>query len=153
MIVYRLSKEPFNHDLSGKSAELAGGRWNSMGIPILYTSKNRSLCTAEIAVHTPLGIVPKEYYLITIEINLETLEEIKLQDLPDNWKSSPSIPKTKEIGDHFIKKNASLVLKVPSAVVQEEYNYLVNPNHVLFSQVKILEIEPFKFDIRLFRKN
>ena len=61
MIVYRLCKSIYKKDLSGKGAEIAGGRWNSKGYAILYTSESRSLCTAEIAVHTPLGNVPADY--------------------------------------------------------------------------------------------
>ena len=64
MKVYRLSKAQFANDLSGKGAELAGGRLNSKGLPMLYTSSSRALCTAEIAVHTPLGIVPTDYVII-----------------------------------------------------------------------------------------
>ena len=58
MIVFRLCKSMFKDDLSGRGAEIAGGRWNNRGRPMLYTAENRALCTAEIAVHTPLGIVP-----------------------------------------------------------------------------------------------
>ena len=68
MIVFRLSKSRFSKDLSGRGAELAGGRWNSKGLPMLYTSSSRALCTAEIAVHSPLGIVPMDYEIIEIEI-------------------------------------------------------------------------------------
>lgn len=150
MIVFRLCKQKYKNDLSGKGSELAGGRWNSTGIPILYTSSNRALCTTEIAVHTPLGIMPKAYYLISIEIPNNSITEIQLQDLPDNWNSSPSLPSTKDIGDAFVANNMTLVLKVPSAVVQGEYNYLINPNHKLFNQVRVLNIEPFEFDKRLF---
>ena len=68
MIVYRLTKAKYSHDRSGKGAEKTGGRWNSKGIPVVYTSESRALCTSEIAVHTPLGILPHDYMLITIEI-------------------------------------------------------------------------------------
>ena len=57
MIVYRLSKSKYSADLSGKGAEKAGGRWNSKGVAMVYTSASRALCTAEVAVHVPLGIV------------------------------------------------------------------------------------------------
>ncbi|NQU32919.1 MAG: RES family NAD+ phosphorylase [Bacteroidetes bacterium] len=69
MIVYRLTKAKYSNDLSGKGAAKTGGRWNSKGIPVVYTCESRALCTSEIAVHTPLGILPLDYMLITIEIS------------------------------------------------------------------------------------
>ena len=153
MIVYRLCKKKHRNDLSGREAELGGGRWNSKGMAILYTSENRALCTAEIAVHTPLGIVPSEYYLITLELPKKTIiHQVFVKDLPKNWKKFPHIPETKTIGDDFIQENKYLVLKTPSAVIQEEYNYLINQNYRDFDKVKIKNIEPFEFDLRLFNR-
>ncbi|MGB3529846.1 MAG: RES family NAD+ phosphorylase, partial [Saprospiraceae bacterium] len=68
MIVFRLSKSIYAHDLTGKGAEKSGGRWNSKGTALLYCSESRALCTAEIAVHTPLGNVPLDYELISVEL-------------------------------------------------------------------------------------
>ncbi len=151
MIVYRLSKEQYKNDLSGKGAEKAGGRWNSKGSAMLYTSASRALCTAEVAVHTPLGVVPKDYHLVTIEfpdsVPIHTLE---LNDLPADWKSFPHLHATQEIGDQFIAKGQFVVMKVPSAVIHGDYNYLINPLHALFPQIKIVTTEPFGFDERLF---
>lgn len=152
MIVYRLSKQKYSDDLTGIGAELAGGRWNHKGTRVLYTSDSRALCTAEIAVHTPMGLVPKDYFLITIEIpdNLE-MDELKKEDLPKNWRDFPYSGKTQEIGEDFINKRDILILKVPSAVVQGDYNYLINPSHKDFKKIKIKNKEPFSFDERLFK--
>ena len=152
MIVYRLIKEKYKNDLSGKGAEKAGARWNSKGKAMLYTSESRSLCTAEVAVHTPLGNIPLNYFLLEIEIpdNIKFIE-IKNEDLPSDWKSLPHSNSTQLIGDEFLDKGKYLFLKVPSVVVQGDYNYLVNPTHKLFSEVKIHKSEPFHFDERLFR--
>jgi RES domain-containing protein len=68
MNVYRLSKAIHANDLSGKGAEKNGGRWNSHGLPMIYTSQSRALCIAEVAVHLPMGILPEDYRLITIDI-------------------------------------------------------------------------------------
>jgi RES domain-containing protein len=151
MIIYRLSHRKFKHDLSGKGAEIAGGRWNSKGVPMLYTADSRALCTAEIAVHTPLGIVPKDYFLITIEIPAHT-KVLEVKELPENWKAFPHLHQTQEIGDAFIRDGKYLVMKAPSAVVQGDFNYLINPNHRMAHQVKIIQTEPYSFDERLFRK-
>ncbi len=151
MIVYRLSRSKYSKDLSGKGAELSGGRWNSKGIPLLYTGESRALCTAEIAVHTPLGNIPLDYEISSIIIPDDTVFlNLPLATLPAGWKSIPHSHNTQEIGDQFIRENKFLVMKVPSVVVQEEYNYLINPNHKDFDGIIIQSIEAFNFDERLF---
>ena len=151
MIVFRLSKSKHSKDLSGKGAEKFGGRWNSKGVAIVYTSDSRALCTAEIAVHTPLGILPFDYEIATIHIPDNTIiPELELSELPKNWKSIPHAHSTQEIGDKFIDDDQFLLIKVPSAVVQGEFNYLINPSHADFKSISIQKTEPFNFDERLF---
>jgi RES domain-containing protein len=151
MIVFRLSKSKYALDISGKGAEQSGGRWNSKGITLLYTSESRALCTTEIAVHTPLGNIPLDYQIVSIEIPDDIkVEELLASELPEDWKSLPHSHSTQEIGDKFVHTNKFLVLKVPSVVVQEEYNFLINPNHKDFKRIHIKLIEPFNFDGRLF---
>lgn len=153
MIVYRLSRGPYRNDLSGKGAELAGGRWNSKGTAMLYTSESIALCTVEVAVHMPLGIVPKDYHLVTIELPEDVpVSEIFEDKLPTSWKSFPHANVTQEMGDRFVQEGDFLVLKVPSATVQGTFNYLVNPRHPAFPKVRITHSEPFTFDKRLFIK-
>lgn len=153
MIVFRLSKSKYSKDLSGSGAEKTGGRWNSKGKALIYTSSSRALCVAEIAVHTPFGILPKDYELIAIGIPDETsTQEIKKSDLPKDWHSFPHSNSTQTFGDTFISQNKYLVLKVPSAVVQGDFNYLINPKHPDSTKIKIISIESFQFDERLFIK-
>jgi RES domain-containing protein len=151
MIVYRLCKEKRKNDLSGKGSELTGGRWNSKGIAMLYTSESRALCTTEIAVHSPLGIIPSHYWIITIEFP-DTIDTLEIDEtaLPADWNTFPHQHCTQALGDDFITTGKYLVMKAPSAVVQGDFNYLINPAHSLFVQVKIKETEPFEFDERLF---
>ncbi|WP_347157006.1 RES family NAD+ phosphorylase [Pontibacter chitinilyticus] len=153
MIVYRLSRGKFRNDLSGKGAELAGGRWNSKGVALLYTSESIALCTVEIAVHMPLGIIPADYYLIRISFPDDTsIKELAPEMLPADWQSFPHANSTQDIGDAFVFENEYLVFKVPSASVQGTYNYLLNPRHHDFQKVNILDAVPFEFDKRLFVK-
>ncbi|MCF8302942.1 MAG: RES family NAD+ phosphorylase [Bacteroidales bacterium] len=152
MIVFRLCKSKYAHDLSGRGAELAGGRWNSKGVPMIYTSESRALCTAEIVVHTPLGIIPLDYSLVSIEFPDDAVFEFQRPYLPENWKSIPHGNATQKLGDEFISNAEYLVLKVPSAIVEDEYNYLLNPNHQAIHNVKIIKIEAFEFDSRLFNR-
>ncbi len=153
MIVYRLAKSKYILDLSGKGAEKTGGRWNSKGVAVVYTSESRALCMAEIAVHVSLGIVPNHYEIASIQIpGSVNIHEISTHELQIGWKSIPHSGKTQEVGDNLIKENKYLVLKVPSAVVTGDFNYLINPNHKTFDKVKIVKTERFTFDDRLFLK-
>lgn len=153
MIVYRLTKGKYHLDLSGKGAELYGGRWNSKGVPILYTSESRALAFAEIAMHIPMGIVPKDYFLISIDIP-DTASILRLTDadMPADWRSNPHSNTTQQIGDQFVAENKLLVLQVPSAVVPGDYNFLVNPNHPKSNNVKVISSEPFEFDSRFVKR-
>jgi len=152
MIVYRLSKSKYSADLSGKGAEKAGGRWNSKGVAMVYTSASRALCTAEVAVHVPLGIVPADYELVTIDIPDDSVTEAHIRDLPVDWQSFPHSNSTQKFGDRFVHEGKFLVLKVPSVVVQGEYNFLINPKHEEAAKVRVVNKEPFLFDKRLFIK-
>lgn len=151
MIVYRLTKSKYANDLSGRGAALSGGRWNSKGIAMLYTSESRALCTAELAVHTAMGNLPTDYVLVTIYIPEDiTIEEINKNQLTPDWKSFPHPDSTQRSGDHFVRDNRTPVLKVPSAVVPGDYNYLINPAHGDAQKLRIIKTEPFGFDGRLF---
>lgn len=150
MIVYRLSRSSYSYDLSGKGAEIAGGRWNSKGVAIIYTGENIALCMAEVAVHMPLGLVPKEYELIWIEIPDSEIQELKKTEFPENWREMLSMYETQKIGNEFILNSSKMILKVPSMVVQGQFNYLINPNHKNSKKIKIKKVEPFRFDERLF---
>jgi len=153
MNVFRLSKSRFADDLSGKGAEKSGGRWNSKGTALVYTSASRALCTTEIAVHTPLGNLPLDYKIITIGIPDDIpIQEILKEELPSDWKSIPHAHSTQVIGDRFVSEGIFPVLKVPSVVVQDEFNYLINPAHADSRMIRIIAIEPFNFDERLFIK-
>lgn len=148
MVIYRLAKEIYADDLSGRGAEIAGGRWNSKGSPALYTGQSIALCVTEIAVHIPLGIIPKDYRLVHIEI--PDFDFFEPKRLPKDWNIFPHPDSTQKIGDKFLKENKFVLMKVPSAAVQGEFNYIINPRHKNFSEVKIKKIEKFTFDDRLF---
>ena len=152
MILFRLSKSAFAGDLTGKGAELTGGRWNSAGTPMIYTSSSRSLCVLEVAVHTPLGNLPSDYTLTTYQLpdHLGYAEEV-ISKLPADWNSYPHPHFTQLIGDTFIKQKKHLLLKVPAAVAEGDSNYLINPLHPDIKHVKVKSVKDFHFDKRLFR--
>ena len=149
MIVYRLSRGKYARDLSGKGAEMYGGRWNSKGTPLIYTSQSRSLTFAEISMHIPLGIIPKDYYQVTIRIpDTAGILELREPDFPADWRSNPHSDSTQKIGDQFSVELKKLALRVPSAVVPGDFNYLINPRHPQMKEVTIVDVEPFEFDSR-----
>jgi len=146
MIVYRLARHKYARDLSGKGAELTGGRWNSRGVPMLYTGESRALCTVEVSVHVPLGIMPDDYHLIQILIPDELhMIEVDPDKLDDNWKSIPHHHSTQQIGDKWAIEKQSAILTVPSVVVPGDFNYLINPMHPDAGQIQLLKIEVFGF--------
>lgn len=153
MIVYRLLRKVHRDALSGVGAQAASGRWNSRGIPMVYTSPSRALCTAEVAVSLPLGIVPLDFDIITISIpdDIE-VQEINPETLPPRWRLLPFDHKTQLIGDKFIVEGLYLVMKVPSAVIPGEFNHLINPKHQEIRLVEVIRREPYEFDERFFNR-
>jgi RES domain-containing protein len=152
MNTFRIAQNQYAHDLSGKGAELFGGRWNSIGIPLLYSSQHRSLCILEHLAHLPEGAFLNGYSLITIEFpDSSTVQEINLAHLSNDWKNNPISPDTRKLGNKFAEDCQCLALKVPSVLVPAEFNILLNPRHPDFKLVKLVLIEPFVYDERLVR--
>ncbi len=153
MLVYRLSKKKFSTVLSGEGAAITGGRWNSKGNAVIYTSNNCALSLLEKYVHLPSGIMPKDFVMISIHIpNEVSRKKIDIKTLPPDWQNTGEIKKTKMIGDNFVARNSACILQVPSAIVPGEFNYLINPDHPDFSKIKIVERFTFPFDDRLFNQ-
>lgn len=150
MRVYRLTRKKYADDLSGYGASLYGNRWNSKGIFMLYTAESRALALLEVLVHIRLENLPSDYVMVEIEIPEECeIAEISVDELNANWKVFPHLRNTQIIGDDFINRREKLLCKVPSAVVENEYNYLVNPFHPEFKKVKIIAVKAFPVDDRL----
>jgi RES domain-containing protein len=152
MEVFRLTKEKYATILSGKGAAFAGARWNSPGVELIYTSANRSLAMAEVAVHLTLATLPSDFMIMTIHIpNNLKMKKITTSELPPNWSGFPPPSSNQAIGDKFVTDNKYCVLQIPSAVTQGDFNFLINPNHPDFMQIKIVGVEKFPFDNRIFR--
>lgn len=149
MIVYRILNELYKEDISGNGAAINGSRWNSKNIKMLYTGEYISLSMLESLVHLRKIDIPEKQYLVTIQIPDVEFQDIKLSKLKDKWQQH--INYTQWIGDQFIKNNEALVLKVPSAIVPQEHNFLINPLHATFKKVKIVNTELLELDKRLFQ--
>ncbi|MCW3788342.1 RES family NAD+ phosphorylase [Plebeiibacterium sediminum] len=146
--VFRICKTKFSTELKGSGAFYCGGRWNSIGNFVLYTSSSVSLSMLEVLVHVSVETWPDDMSLVTIIIPAGSVEELDVNSLLDQWRKLPSSEYAQKIGDKWIEDNNSLVLKVPSVLNPKEYNYLINPNHTLCTKIKIESIIPWSFDPR-----
>jgi RES domain-containing protein len=131
---------------TGEGARLYGGRWNSQDVSVVYVAEHRSLAMLELLVHMRK---PKDYELYSVKFDESLVQELAAENLPSNWDVEPPTTETQEIGDNWVLSATSAVLSVPSAVVPEERNYLLNPRHADFGQIKIDSPVPCYFDPRL----
>ena len=152
MQLFRIAKTQHIRSLSGTGAMLYGGRWNRKNIPIIYTSENRSLATLEYLVHVPLSITPRDLSMAVLEIPDDiSPEQISIDDLSNDWRDYPAPPELAELGSKWALAKSSLLMRVPSAVVMNEFNVLINPLHPDIARVAIARVEKFVFDRRLLR--
>ena len=153
MILYRASKSKYSKKLSGEGAKEAGGRWNSKGIPIIYTAENEALCQLETLAHFNLTETPNGYKLISIYApDTISTKTVQLSDLPKDWNSIPYKKVSQKIGDELYRENKYLLLKVPSVSAETCFNCLINPDNPEFKKIKIMKIEDFGIDKRLIHK-
>lgn len=145
MILYRCSLLKWVHDLTGTGAYLHGGRWNSPGTRLVYTAENNVLAAFEVALRIPLDQISKNYVMVPIDVPEDT--DIYAPELPKNWNSD--IKLSRQLGDAFAKEGSHLLMKVPSALITDSYNFLINPRHALIKKVKTKEPRTILFDKRL----
>ncbi len=151
MEVFRLTRKKNLIELSGKGAATFGARWNFKGTEIIYTAQSRALAMAEVAVHLSISTLPSDFVMLTINIpEIIFVEILDTQRLQKDWNVFPHSFTTQVIGDQFIKENKNCILKVPSAVVKGDYNYLINPYHEDFKKIEIIDVTDFPFDKRIF---
>ncbi|MCK5780991.1 MAG: RES family NAD+ phosphorylase [Flavobacteriales bacterium] len=149
--VFRIANSRHADDLSGEGAYLFGGRWNSEGVRMLYTSESSSLSILEVLAYVSnKTFAIKE--IVTIEVPNNSIREIPLGSLAKEWDNIPASNYTKSIGDAWSKSLESLILIVPSVINPSEQNILINPLHPSFSEVRIVSKEVFSFDRRLLNK-
>ena len=145
MIVYRCSLLKWADDLSGTGSYLHGGRWNSPGTRLIYTAENNVLAAFEVALRIPLDQISKNYVMIPIEVPDDT--EPYIPRLTKTWRTDTK--QSQQLGDLFAKANDHLLMKVPSALISDSFNYLINPGHSLIRKVKPKAPRTILFDKRL----
>ncbi|MGE9269061.1 MAG: RES family NAD+ phosphorylase [Verrucomicrobiales bacterium] len=136
--------------LSGEGARKYGGRWNSPGRPAVYLGSTRSLCALELLVHLPSpGSRRKAFSFLSLELPSASIHTLPTSALPESWREDPPTSATMHLGDDWLAAGSSLALAVPSAIMPEEWNFLLNPLHPDFHRLKISEPAAFRFDQRL----
>jgi RES domain-containing protein len=138
-LAWRLCREPYA-DLNGEGARLYGGRWNTPGRPLVYAASTAALAVLEVRVHLdlPPELLPDDYVLMTVDLGDLAVEDVS--DIPANQR---------DYGDAWLREWRTPVLRVPSVIVPEDSNVLVNPGHPATASARIVGRRPFAFDRRL----
>ena len=146
--VWRISKA--GH---GKASPNGTGahRWNSPGTPVIYAAESRALAVLEMLCHLEGRELVEPYVLIEIAIDESLVGRIEQSSLPQNWSADPSPPELKRVGDDWIRRAERPVLRVPSALLPEEHNFLLNTEHPNFRRLSFGEPVPFRFDPSLIK--
>lgn len=134
-----------------EGARLFGGRWNSPGTSVVYTAESQSLAVLEMLVHLDLPELLKRYVLFEITFSEELVSSLERSTLPQNWRGDPVPSEVQLMGDAWAAGQSSAIFKVPSALVPDESNYLLNPLHSEFKRIRIGAAVSFQFDTRLAR--
>lgn len=143
MLLYRIAHSKYASDLSGEGARRAGGRWNLKGTPVIYTADSTALATLETLVHFPLNLTPQDRAIATIELpDVLPVTTINLEDLPDNWFTYPAPRELAVIGNDWVLQGETVAMTVPSSITpnSEGRNYILNPAHRDFQQIKIIKV-------------
>lgn len=150
MILFRFTARKYSHVLDGDGSRIYGGRWNSPGLPVIYTSTSISLSLLELLIHQVSFEELRTNYLVRIEVPDSYFNNSREITVKKDWREDPGY--TRFIGDSYLREKSSLLLRVPSAIIPDETNVLVNPLHRDMRKVQIRATEPFRFDSRLFKK-
>ena len=149
MLVYRISQSKYADDLKGEGARLFGARWNNKNIACLYTSESRALALLEYTVNVNIDDIPRALSISAIEISDTAVTILNEADLPGYLEEYPAPFSTKDFGSRLLLAAAEPVIKIPSTIIPNEFNYLLNPLHPDSSQFKIIEISDFSYDVRI----
>jgi len=147
MIVYRLSNIKYASTLSSSGA---ANRWNRLFKFVIHCSENISLCALELLAHTN-GIRPAgEFKIMEIEISDQSdMKFVTLAQLPENWHQLQSYALTQQIGNEWYESKSTLLMRIPSAIIQTEFSYIINTHHPDFSRdVKLINTKDFFWDSR-----
>jgi len=150
---WRIDKEKWAAtSFSGTGAAAEGGPWNSAGVAVVYISEHLAMAAQEKYAHLPKPVpASMKFVKILATFDSSIVTRVDLNKLPDDWREAPLLISTQVIGDEWVKAGTSAILAVPSAIIPEEWNFLINPAHADFKHIKIDPPLPFTFDYRISR--
>lgn len=152
LTAWRLVRPKYSNQpdaFSGEGSRLFGGRWNSPGVRVTYISSNLSLAALETLVHADRRRFERDYVAFKLRLPETLVLELRDEDLPQDWQVRAVSEGARRVGGAWLEAQASVALSVPSVIVPEERNYLLNPEHPQFSELTIEDPRPFRFDARL----
>jgi RES domain-containing protein len=153
LYLYRLTRKSYASDLSGNVSALYGTRWSSKGKKIFFTSSSIPLASLEVLANLGNVMVVEDFvtvkYVIPSNIQITMIYE---SDLPKNWNGQSILNETIMFGDSWLEKNETCILSVPSTIIPNERNYVLNPDNRFFKELTIKKVEDFKFDKRLLNR-
>jgi RES domain-containing protein len=153
--LWRLARETATYqatDLSGIGAHKLGGRWNHAGIAVVYAAANLATAALELAVHSRRLTEIRDLYVIEIRVRASDWrrrDALNLCDLPKTWNSVPDSKSARDLGSQWLQERSELLLSVPSVVIPEERNVLINVGHAHMKHVSARVVRQFHFDPRL----
>ncbi len=152
MELFRIVEKPWSGTaFDGEGARICGGRWNSKGTAMVYTASTRALAVLELLVHLEdSSLIQQHFVLFKITVNDSYIMDLG-NGLPKDWQNDIIPFSTQTIGDDWVRQQASAVLEVPSTIIPEEKNYLINPLHPDFKKLKIEKAQSLSFDPRLIK--
>lgn len=139
-------------DLSGKGAEISGGRWNRPGLPVVYCATNISLAALETVVHLQVAALPLNRYLVRIDVPVDIWDARKVDapaTLPVGWDAVPAGKVSLDAGDRWLKAGSHALYQVPSVIVPEEANVLMSPSHPDASRIRATKVRRWLYDGRI----
>ncbi len=151
MKVYRIASAKYADDVTGEGSKIFGGRWNHKGVACIYTSESRALALLEYTVNINIYEIPRALYMITFEIQ-DNVKSISESVLPGNWKNYPAPNETKDFGSKFLQSAEHAAIQIPSSIITDEYNYILNPLYKNSKQFKIVNMKDFIYDVRIKRR-
>jgi RES domain-containing protein len=156
MKVWRICRKQYaSSALSGVGSLYAPGRWNSLGVPMVYASTSLALSALEVFVHVRTQDEPLDLVSLCADVPLdmdafETGKNRITRELPELWRFE-DVRETRRLGDAWTASQASVALVIPSVVIDGEWNVLLNPTHPDSKKIKVIQMKPFRFDARMFR--
>jgi RES domain-containing protein len=150
--VWRIFKKQYKTSaFTGEGARRFGGRWNSKGVRVIYTPGSPSLAVLEMLVHLQTPEILRAYLLVPVTFDDALMKSVPISKLPSRWRQYPAPTALQALGDRWVASGESAVLRVPSAIIASEFNYLLNPEHKDYDRCVWGKPQTFQFDPRLIK--